>query len=355
VKKFWTSKKFWLITITLIGIGVFVYFLLLPRKIPNNHTPPPQNEFKGDKGEPASQIKSPTKDSWQNKDFIIDVLDEDLDSGLNPDSCQYKILTYKLDGTEHSSGWLNRKCNLGINIPVGEEKMCNLEGEKACWIFVRSKDKADNLHFSTEEKKSVNYYHIDWTKPSLGKIFIDKTEKDQTYPIQIEKDKEYAFKMKVFDNFKIIGCNLYVDGKNQGAMSPTILGCKKECIFTKNFIPKNNGVYEISTICKDAAGNLTRSETVEARTNLPPKISSCQAIPTNGNTQTEFQFKVAATDPDNDTLFFLWDFDDGKNSALKNSSHSYFQAGTYMPLVKVFDKKGGQGICQTAWIRVIKK
>lgn len=354
MKKFWTSKKFWLIIITLIGIGVFIYFVLLPRKIPNDYTLP-QNEFKGDNGEPASQIKSPTKDSWQNKDFTIDILDEDLESGLSLGSCQYKILIYELDGTEYSSDWLNRECNLGINIPVGKEKMCAFEGEKACWIFVRSQDKAGNQHFPTEEKKSVSYYHVDWTKPSLGKIFIGEAEENQIYPIQMEKDTEYTFKVKVFDNFKIVGCNLYVDGKNQGMMSSTVLGCGKECVFTKNFIPKNNGGYEISVGCKDAAGNLTRSETVEAKINLPPKISSCQAIPTNGNTQTEFQFKVTAVDLDNDTLSFLWDFNDGKSSILKNPSHSYFQAGTYMPLVKVFDKKGGQDTCQTAWVRIIKK
>ncbi len=298
---------------------------------------------------------SPVSGSWYSKDFAVSVRDEDLGSGIDPDACQYNIVALKEDGTEHSSGWIKRVCNAAGNISVGPEKRCRFEGKKACWVFIRSQDRAGNQHRPDKEKGSVAYYHIDWTKPSVEKVFVGNSQEEQTYPIQIKEGVEYEFKVKITDNIKITGCSLYINNQNQGTMSPLIPGCSKECIYTRKFTPQAPGSYKIFAGCRDATRNSGQGETVEARTNLAPKISSCRVSPTQGDLQTNFQFFAEASDPDNDNLSFVWNFGDGKTSNEQSPGHNYLQIGTYAPNVNVSDGKGGQSSCSSAWVTVVKE
>lgn len=338
MKKLWNSRKFRLIILALIGTGLFIFFFYFPGKgIPITEILPgfvPEG-LKTDKFEPASQIRYPESDLWQREDFAVSILDEDLKSGLNNSGCQFKILSYEINGTEHSTGWLNRKCNFIGNILVGSGEWCGFEGEKACWIFVRSQDKAGNLHLPAEEKGSVKYYNIDWTGPQVAKALIGNKE----------------VKVSVSDNFKVTGCNLYLDDESLGPMSFLIPGCQKECLAFKTLDLKfESGIHRIWAVCQDAAGNYGRGEEFVIKENLPPKISSCRVLPTQGNIQTDFQFEVNADDPDGDNLTFLWDFGDGKSSDGINPAHQYSQVGTFEPKVKVSDGKGGEDICSTAWV-----
>ncbi len=337
MKKFWTSKKFWVIVLALIGIGLFIFFFYFPEKgIPIGEILPGfiPEEYKSDKFEPASQIKKPDSGVWQSKDFSIDILDEDLESGLDNTSCQYKILSYEPDGKEHSSGWQKRKCNFLSWVGVGLEKWCRFEGEKACWVFVSSEDRAGNRHSPAEEKGSVKYYHIDWTAPQVGKVFLEDGEA----------------KVSISDNLKIAGCNLYLDNENLGPMSFLIPGCQANCDAFKTFnLELEPGSHLLFAVCQDAAGNYGKGEEFLIKENIPPKISSCRITPTQGNIQTNFQFQVEASDPDGDSLNFLWDFGDGENSQEKNPLHKYSQVGTFEPKVKVFDGRGGEDDCSTAW------
>ena len=219
------KKRKWLILVfILIVLATFLYLWLqksefFPQEILSEKT---SGVSKGDMFEPASQIRSPAAGSWQNRDFWIKTLDEDLESGLNINSCQYKILSYEFNGQEYSSGWWGRKCNSLSLVGVGEGKWCSLEGERACWFFIFSRDKAQNQHLPSEEKGSVKYYNIDWTPPEVGEVAIQGSNAQ----------------VKIADNFKITGCNLYLDGKDLGPMTFSVPGCQKECSAFKNFSAK---------------------------------------------------------------------------------------------------------------------
>jgi len=348
-------KKFWLMILALIAIGLLIYFIFLKKDTIDSNdiiqNGQGQVEEKKDKNQPASQIKSPAANSWHNKNFVINVLDEDLQSGIDYNSCEYKIITYD-NGTEYSTSWLKRKCNSDFSISVGERKMCGFEGKKACWIYIRSKDKSNNQHNPALESKSIIYLNIDWSKPVIEKVFAADKPESQVYPINIEEEKEYNLKVQVTDNLRVTGCNLYINNQNHGIMSALNSGCGKECLLSKEFIPKQAGSYQIFAACRDAAGNISKSETIDAKTNLAPEIISCRVSPTIGNTNTEFSFFVEVSNPDNDILNFSWSFDDNENSNIENPSHYYITSGTYKPQVIVSDNQNASDVCNTAWVSV---
>jgi len=339
-KKFFKKKWFWVLLLVIIGIGIFLYFRFQKAEIfPEEFWPEEiiPEELRGDRFEPASQIKKPASGTWQNRDFFFETLDEDLESEINPGSCQYKVLSYEISGQEHASGWQQRRCNYLGWVGVGEGKWCRFEGKKACWVFISSRDRAENPHLPAIEKGSVKYYHIDWAGPEVEKVSIT----------------EGKAKVRVTDNFKITGCNLYLDGENLGGMLFLVPGCEKECSAFKEIDLKlKPGEHRLWAVCEDAAGNYGRGEEFLIKENLPPEISSCKVTPTQGNLQTDFQFKVEATDPDGDSLTFLWQFGDGQSSSEENPFHKYLTAGIHEPKVKVFDGKGGEDSCSTAWVVV---
>ena len=349
-----------LLALIVVIMGLFVYFaffaedkIIKTGEIFNQKEEEEKEEneekFEKDKKEPASLIRSPVSYSWQNKVFTVDILDADLGSGLDPDSCQYKVFSYESAGNVHSSGWLSRKCNSAVNVSVGEKSRCRIEGEDACWIFARCQDKAGNWHVPQEELNSVAFYNIDWTSPLVSKVFIAE---EQSYPILIEEGIEYSFKVNVKDNYKVVSCLLYINNEKQGAMSPLTTDCTEKCTFSKEFTPASTGIYEISVACRDVAKNWGWSEVAIAKTNIAPEISLCRVFPTKGSIQTEFQFEVEATDLEGDELSYIWNFGDGESSTEQNPKHKYAQAGTYEPDVKVFDRMGGEDSCSTAWVGI---
>ncbi|MCP6718425.1 MAG: PKD domain-containing protein [Patescibacteria group bacterium] len=346
------SKKFWFTILALILIGLLIYFLFLKNGNTQNGTIPSNGAIgeRKDKNPPASQIKSPYSNTWQNKAFVIEALDEDLESGLDHNACEVKIVTYD-NSKEYSTGWFKRKCNRNLSVSVGKGKMCGFEGKQACWIYIRSKDKDTNQHSPSLENKSIAYFNIDWTKPFVEKVFTVSTQQDQIYPINIEQDIKYNFKTNTSDDFKVIGCNLYINDQDKGMMLSSG-SCGKECVLEKEFTPTQTGFYKIFAVCKDAAGNVSKSETIDAKTNLAPEITSCRVSPATGGTNTEFSFFVEVSNPDNDILNFSWSFNDNESSDIENPSHYYITSGTYKPQVIVSDDQGASDACVTAWVSV---
>ena len=192
MNKFWKSKKFWVIVV--IGISVFVYYYFFKKEISIKN-----NEVIGNgNNEPYSQIQSLSENSWKSKDFKIRVLDEDLKIGIKKGSCQYKVLSYGPNGEEASSGWKARKCNDLQIISVGPNKDCQFEGRNSCWVYVRSQNKENNWYSPSESELSIKHYSVDWTKPNINTTTIENNK----------------IKIGVSDDFKVIGCLLYVDGQS---------------------------------------------------------------------------------------------------------------------------------------------
>lgn len=334
------KKKRWLILIFILivlGISLYLWFQkseFLPKETREEKIP---EELRGDTFEPASQVKKPLSGSWQNNDFFFETLDEDLESGLDKTSCQYKVLSYGLDGQEYSSSWRSRKCNSSSLVGVGEERWCPFEGERACWIFISSRDKAQNQHLSSKEKGSVKYYHIDWSLPYVGKVSIEGENAQ----------------VRVTDNLKVTGCNLYLDGEDLGPMTLSVPGCQKECAAFKTFSADfEPGEHRLWAVCRDAAHNYDKGEELVIKENSPPQISSCRVTPSQGTIGTQFQFKIDVHDIDGDALTFLWEFGDGESSEELSPPHRYVRSGTFTPKVKVFDGFGEEASCSTAWVVV---
>jgi len=329
-------------------------------------------EFKVDKTEPNSQIQSPASNKWFSDDFNLDTLDEDLDSGLDTNECQYKIIPFEdtdgdgiADTERPSSGWLSRTCNAPPESPVttitvGETDYCKYQANKACWVYVRSEDNAGNVHTPTQPKGSIKLYHIDWTKPEPGKLYITGTKEEQTYPIKVQLDREYTFKSHVTDNLKVTACDLYIDNINQGAMSPTVPGCDTDCTFTKNFTFTGAGTYHNNFVkCKDAANN------VESGTSVDIEVQTLgvtlTANPSSGTILTNFDLIATVSGTMPGTINYKFDCtSDGTwelevnhteiNPYVATDLCNYSSPGTYT--AKVFIERGTGSAGDTVVIMV---
>lgn len=96
--------------------------------------------------------------------------------------------------------------------------------------------------------------------------------------------------------------------------------------------------------------------------NSDPVISSCDVNMAEGSTLSGFQFNfsVAAGDPDGDDVVYLWDFGDGAAAGIANPIHQYKKSGAYSPFVTVFDfaqgeKKGGRAVCHPSSLILLEE
>jgi len=350
MRKFRTSKKFWLSLLSLIGIGLFIYFVFFvrpPEEISEKEiTEELPEEIRKDKISPLTAIVSPKNKSWWNNDFEVTIYDSDLGSGLK--ECRYLIHDL---GTDRVGGEFRRCDPVKINIPVGEGKTCSSSFAKEnislgkCKVSTLAIDKADN---QSDWKSRV--FNIDLIKPKVGGIISEQN---------LELNKSYPFETTISDNSKITGCWFYVNGEiadTPTKITPVPCENENQCNVSGNYTFAKEGEYLIRFGCSDIAGNLGfgNQVIVKVTTNHPPKISFCKVNPTQGTIETEFQFDISANDPDGDQIFYLWDFGDGENSSEEKLIHFYKKGGTFEPKVIVSDGRGGESQCQTAWVTVLK-
>ncbi len=108
----------------------------------------------------------------------------------------------------------------------------------------------------------------------------------------------------------------------------------------------NAGTFTVKVTVSDGkGGSATDSTEITVKAvpkNNPPTVS-LSATPTNDTSPLTVKFKADASDIDNDTLTYSWDFGDGDKTGGKNKeTHTYQQEGTYTAKVTVSDGKGGQ-------------
>lgn len=349
--KFLKSKKFWLILLTLIIIGVLIYFILAkpPEKISQEELP---EEIRRDKIPPFTAVVSPENKSWWNQDFEVVIDDSDIGSGLvdflsGERGCKY--LVEDLWTNQASGGF--RKCDLAkIIVPVGLERTCSSSYSKE--NFSLGKCKVSTLAFDKNGNDSgwrSRTFNIDLIKPVISEISLNGN--------YFELNKTYLLEAWLSDNSKIAGCWFYVNGRiveEITEIKPIPCENEEQCIVSLNYSFEKEGDFKVMFGCVDIAENFGLGSPVEIKitTNHPPQVSSCKINPTKGTTQTQFQFDITANDPDNDQMLYLWDFGDGKSSTDKSPVHLYEGTGTFEPKVSVSDKKGGESKCSTAWVVV---
>ena len=163
-------------------------------------------------------------------------------------------------------------------------------------------------------------------------------------------------------------------------LTASIAGVTDSGVFTYRFDCQDDGEYEFvveyiaektqTAVCEyQKAGTYTAKVTAESQIldqiksvtevakilvkepNINPVISSCDVIPSSGSVSSKFNFTASASDPDGDSLSFVWDFDDGDFADTLDAVHQYKKTGAYSPFVKVSDLdgagkiKGGEARC----------
>jgi len=204
-------------------------------------------------------------------------------------------------------------------------------------------------------------HNIDWEVPIVGKIYIENKELSE--PIYAEKGKSQTYLVEVSDNVGLDYCWLYINGENIKEMEITPQPCKngESCIASAEHAFTAGEIHRAWARCADHYNseggnylNISSGPPVEINisVNHSPEVSSCHVSPTSGTSLTNFQFKVEASDSDEDLLSYNWDFGDEENSNEQNPNHRYLKPGIYQPKVTVFDGKDGQDSCSTAWVTV---
>lgn len=102
------------------------------------------------------------------------------------------------------------------------------------------------------------------------------------------------------------------------------------------------GVYEYWCSIHGATmtGTVIVEDTAEP-TNRPP-VATPLVDPRSGTAPLYTHFEARASDPDGDTLSYLWDFGTGEQSTSDHAHYTYTQAGTYTAKLTVSDGKGGE-------------
>lgn len=329
MSKFWRKKWFWVGVLAFIGAGVVWFFLYKSENLGDSS----QVGLRNDTDAPAVII-SPEEETLIGRDFVAQVFEEDLGSGLQKDSCTYQVCSYNSAGEERCSGTMQRPCNGATQrITVGKDAVCSSEGRDACMIFAQAQDRAGNIG---EDHSS---FHIDFTSPVITESFIE------------QKENGYIVNGRAQDKSALARCSLYADARYVQDME-FAQDCREDCRVTAFFQPEKPESSDLFIRCTDIAQNTSDGDTLSLKINQSPVIELCRVIPAHGNTGMEFRFSASAADPDEDALLYSWDFGDGTIGTSKEETHRYSIRGTYTPKLTVRDPEGLSAECSTAWVVV---
>lgn len=105
--------------------------------------------------------------------------------------------------------------------------------------------------------------------------------------------------------------------------------------------PGPDGSLYYVDIALDNSGNQTGFGSVRKISyfagNQPPTINTASASPTSGPAPLAVTFTGTASDPENDSLSYTWDFGDTATGSGATTSHTYSQRGTYSARLTVSD------------------
>jgi hypothetical protein len=330
---FLKSKKFWIGILVFVALGILLYLFLHKSGAIKDSL---SGGLREDTDPPTVIIESPEQATWEGRSFVVQVFEEDLESGLQKDSCTYQVCGYDKTGEERCSGIMSRACNSAIQeITVGQGMLCSFEGRDACIVFAQAQDRAGN------KGETYSAFHIDFTPPSIQESVLR------------ESVEGYAVQGQIYDENAIARCALYENGRYMQDME--FMGdCteKENCKVATTFKPEQLEPSALFIRCSDAVGNTADGETLLLVVNQPPVVEFCRVNPAQGKARTEFRFSASATDPDPEILSYRWDFGDGSVGDGKEPVHAYLKPGVYTPRVTALDSGGLSAECDTAWVVV---
>jgi hypothetical protein len=118
-----------------------------------------------------------------------------------------------------------------------------------------------------------------------------------------------------------------------------------------------NGNSALISSCRDDDNGLDSGSAyvfTNVHENQPPEIPAPPSGPSSGTERVDYTFSTMTTDPDDDTLFYLFDWGDGSNSSwvgpfssgvTATATHAWSEIGTYLIKVKAKDENGAE----TGW------
>ncbi|MBU1252690.1 MAG: hypothetical protein KJ905_02865 [Nanoarchaeota archaeon] len=222
---------------------------------------------------PISEINYPPANSWQNQSFIVNITDVDEESGLQ--KCEYRIRS-KIDGEwQDTITWVERDCNELMEVTVGIDGSCNVEGKDGngkCRIFARSSDNEGNP--SSERSR---YVSIDWTTPTFN-ISNQKVNiaEGLSYELNITDATAGLYSVQVSDdeNFEVDSGDGYI---------------------LKNITALSEGTYSVTIIAIDNAGN-SNNQTIAITVLVEnQKLAEGESIEV-GDDEMEIIFNSASSD-----------------------------------------------------------
>lgn len=158
--------------------------------------------FMVDRDPPLCQIVSPEAHSWQNRDFEVEVEDDDgfYGSGIDPQECKYKV---------GDAGLEARSCNSPFTVTVGPAGECAQEGVDTCPVSVFCQDilghqGSDSKVFSIGREFEPNVprvsplpvYQGDYCqaplRPSFFWVFEDPGDSQAGYQVQVDNNAAFS-------------------------------------------------------------------------------------------------------------------------------------------------------------------
>jgi PKD repeat protein len=118
------------------------------------------------------------------------------------------------------------------------------------------------------------------------------------------------------------------------------------------------GTYVVALVVRDDRGtpSAPRRQFITVRaagesTNRAP-VADFRADPTRGSAPLAVRFTNRSSDPEDDTLAFVWDFGDGTRSTEANPIHVYHQIGVFETTLMAIDARGERSTAATETITV---
>lgn len=178
-----------------------------------------------------------------------------------------------------------------IQLNIGMD--CRQTGVNTCFVSVWSNDNTLPSGNATQKDFYLNV-QLDSTPPTVGRLYITSSQSQQTYPIRVQRNISYTYKVDVLDNIKVDRCDFYLAGSNNGSMSVPVNCGPSGCVASRSLTLSTVANYPNSyAVCYDQANNQGTGPAVEIAVVDVNVVLS--AIPSNGNTATKFSLRANVT------------------------------------------------------------